>query len=195
MIKGIVSSGAKISGKIGGLGSVSGQIGKAQGVSVKELEFANKSEFPSIGKENMVYVAVDEHAAYIFDSVQNEYHCIGRDYREIGSSLCNIHYGTTEYWNAQPSLVGEKSHIYVYTDYAVTKNGEESVLVPNIKIGDGNAYLIDNPFVTTSVEELIDLHINDMTRHITEEERILWNNKVRCYLSSNDNETVVFTTN
>ena len=29
---------------------------------------------------------------------------------------------------------------------------------------------------------------------ITEEERILWNNKVRCYLSPNDNETVVFTT-
>ena len=195
MIKGIVSSGAKISGKIGGLGSVSGQIGKAQGVSVKELEFANKSEFPSIGKENMVYVAVDEHAAYIFDSVQNEYHCIGRDYRASDSSICKIHYGTTEYWDSQPLLVGEKSHIYVYTDYAVTKNGEESVLVPNIKIGDGNAYLIDNPFVTTSVEELIDLHINDMTRHITEEERILWNNKVRCYLSSNDNETVVFTTN
>lgn len=195
MIKGIVSSGAKISGKIGGLGSVSGQIGKAQSVSVKELEFANRFEFPSIGKDNMIYVAVDEYAAYIFDSVQNEYHCIGRDYGEIGSSLCNIHYGTTEYWNAQPSLVGEKSHIYVYTDYAVTKNGEESVLVPNIKIGDGNAYLIDNPFVTTSVEELIDLHINDTTRHITEEERILWNNKVRCYLSTSDSETVVFTTN
>lgn len=195
LIKGIVSSGAKISGNINGLGSVRGQIGKAQSMYVKELEFANRFEFPSIGKENMVYVAVDEHAAYIFDSVQNEYHCIGRDYREIGSSLCNIHYGTTEYWDAQPSLVGEKSHIYVYTDYAVTKNGEESVLVPNIKIGDGNAYLIDNPFVTTSVEELIDLHINDTTRHITEEERILWNNKVRCYLSTSDSETVVFTTN
>ena len=195
MIKGIVSSGAKISGKIGGLGSVSGQIGKAQSVSVKELEFANRLEFPSIGKENMVYVAVDEHAAYIFDSVQNEYHCIGRDYREIGSSLCNIHYGTTEYWDAQPSLVGEKSHIYVYTDYAVTKNGEESVLVPNIKIGDGNAYLIDNPFVTTSVEELIQLHIADNTKHITEQERSVWNGKVRCYLSASDSETIVFTTN
>lgn len=109
-----------------------------------------------------------------------------------GSSICKIHYGTTEYWDAQPLLVGEKSHIYVYTDYAVTKNGEESVLVPNIKIGDGNAYLIDNPFVTTSVEELIESHNDNTTRHITEEERNLWNNKVGCYLS--DNETVVFTT-
>lgn len=112
-----------------------------------------------------------------------------------GSSICKIHYGTTEYWNAQPLLIGEKSHIYVYTDYAVTKNGEKSVLVPNIKIGDGNAYLIDNPFVATSVEELVDLHINDTTQHITEEERNLWNNKVECHLSESNSETIVFTTN
>lgn len=112
-----------------------------------------------------------------------------------GSSICKIHYGTTEYWNAQPLLIGEKSHIYVYTDYAVTKNGEKSVLVPNIKIGDGNAYLIDNPFVATSVEELVDLHINDKTQHITKEERNLWNNKVECHLSESNSETIVFTTN
>ena len=112
-----------------------------------------------------------------------------------GSSICKIHYGTTEYWNAQPLLIGEKSHIYVYTDYAVTKNGEKSVLVPNIKIGDGNAYLIDNPFVATSVEKLVDLHINDTTQHITEEERNLWNNKVECHLSESNSETIVFTTN
>lgn len=107
----------------------------------------------------------------------------------------NIHYGTTEYWNSQPTLIGENNHIYVYTDYTTITSDGEIKNVPNIKIGDGNAYLIDNPFVTTSVEELIDLHINDMTRHITEEERILWNNKVRCYLSTSDSETVVFTTN
>ena len=111
------------------------------------------------------------------------------------SSICKIHYGTTEYWDSQPLLVGEKSHIYVYTDYAVTKNGEKDVLVPNIKIGDGNAYLIDNPFVATSVEEIVDLHVNDTTQHITEEERSAWNNKVECHLSEGDSETIVFTTN
>ena len=111
------------------------------------------------------------------------------------SSICKIHYGTTEYWDSQPLLVGEKSHIYVYTDYAVTKNGEKDVLVPNIKIGDGNAYLIDNPFVATSIEEIVDLHVNDTTQHITEEERRAWNNKVECHLSEGDSETIVFTTN
>ena len=120
---------------------------------------------------------------------------IGAGASASDSSICKIHYGTTEYWNAQPLLIGEKSHIYVYTDYAVTKHGEKSVLVPNIKIGDGNAYLIDNPFVATSVEELVDLHINDTTQHITEEERNLWNNKVECHLSESDSETIVFTTN
>ena len=112
-----------------------------------------------------------------------------------GSSICKIHYGTTEYWNAQPLLIGEKSHIYVYTDYAITKNGEKDILVPNIKIGDGNAYLIDNPFVATSIEEIVDLHVNDTTQHITEEERSTWNNKVECHLSEGDSETIVFTTN
>lgn len=90
MIKGIVSAGARISGNVGGLGSISGQIGKAQSVYVRELEFANRFEFPNIGKENMIYVALDEHAAYIFDGEQNVYHCIGRDYREIGAIQCGL---------------------------------------------------------------------------------------------------------
>ena len=106
-----------------------------------------------------------------------------------------IHYGTTAYWNSQSTLIGENNHIYVYTDYTtITSNGEIKS-VPNIKIGDGNAYLIDNPFITTSVEQLINLHINDTTQHITAEERAMWNDKVRCYLSENNNETIVFTTN
>lgn len=83
LVKGIISSGAKISGNINGLGSVSGQIGKAQSVYVRELEFKNRFEFPSIGKVDMLYIALDEKAVYIFDGEQNVYHCIGRDYREI----------------------------------------------------------------------------------------------------------------
>ena len=107
----------------------------------------------------------------------------------------NIHYGTTEYWNSQSTLIGENNHIYVYTDYTtITSNGEIKN-VPNIKIGDGNAYLIDNPFVTTSIEDLLQSHIGDSIKHITDDERSLWNGKVTCYLSAADNETIVFTTN
>ena len=83
MIKGKISAGARITGNINGSGSVSGQIGKAQSVYVRELEFKNRFEFPSIGKVDMLYIALDEKAVYIFDCEQNVYHCIGRDYREI----------------------------------------------------------------------------------------------------------------
>lgn len=59
-----------------------------------------------------------------------------------------IHYDTTENWNSNPSLVGERSHIYVYSDYKVEEIDGETVYIPAIKIGDGNSYLIDMPFVT-----------------------------------------------
>lgn len=106
----------------------------------------------------------------------------------------NIHVNTTEVWNAQTDLIGIAGHIYIYTDYtSVVKNGV-TVDVPNIKIGDGNAFLIDNPFVTTSVDELLSLHINDISKHVTSVEKDSWNNKVRCYISESDSENIVFTT-
>ena len=106
-----------------------------------------------------------------------------------------IHSGTSEYWYSQKNLIGEKSHIYIYTDYATINTDSGISFVPNIKIGDGSAYLIDNPFITSSVEQLIQLHITDTVKHITEQERNNWNSKVRCYLSSEDNENIIFTTN
>lgn len=105
-----------------------------------------------------------------------------------------IHYGTTEHWNSLPDLVGKKSHIYVYTDYAETEIDSEMVPVPNIKIGDGSAYLIDNPFITKSVEDILNLHIDDNSVHISETERDFWNEKVRCYIDPDNPENVVFTT-
>lgn len=105
-----------------------------------------------------------------------------------------IHYGTSEHWNSQPDLVGKKSHIYVYSDYAETEIDGEIVAVPNIKIGDGSAFLIDNPFISKSVEDILNLHIDDNSVHISETERDFWNKKVRCFIDPEDNENVIFTT-
>ena len=105
-----------------------------------------------------------------------------------------LHFGSTAYWNAAPDLIGKKYHIYVYTDYAEIERDGEKIAVPNIKIGDGSAFLIDNPFITTSVEELLEAHIADDVRHITEEERSFWNNKVSCYIDEQDEENVIFST-
>lgn len=105
-----------------------------------------------------------------------------------------IHYGTTEHWNSQPGLVGKKSHIYVYSDFAETEIDGEIVSVPNIKIGDGNAFLIDNPFITASVEDLMKMHIDDSSVHISADERDFWNNKVRCFIDPESPENIIFTT-
>lgn len=99
-----------------------------------------------------------------------------------------ILFNTKAEWDAQPQTVGVKNTIYIYTDYRTDEDGNE---IMGIKLGDGNAYLIDMPFT----DEAFLNHINDTTIHITAEERAFWNEKVRCYYSLIDEDTVVFTTN
>lgn len=48
--------------------------------------YSSYAAFPNVGEENVTYVAVDENAAYRWDSEAGEskhYICIGRDYKEI----------------------------------------------------------------------------------------------------------------
>lgn len=106
-----------------------------------------------------------------------------------------VYQNTTAEWDKQKTLIAEKGVIYIYTDYSFTDGDGDTCVVPNIKIGDGKAYLIDTPFITTITSELLAIHENDAIKHITNEERLKWNNKVSCYLDENDDETVVFTTN
>lgn len=98
-----------------------------------------------------------------------------------------VHIDTTAHWNAQPTLIGKLNHIYVYSDYQVV-NG---VPVPGIKVGDGLAYLIDAPFVTGDGSALT-AHISNTDVHVTANEKLIWNNKVTCFLSQSDSENVVF---
>lgn len=91
VVNGKVSAYSKrISGNIGNNGTVNGDIQKAENIYVKETEFNNRYEFPSIGKDNIIYIATDEKASYIFDTTQNVYHCIGRDYNEISAIQCQL---------------------------------------------------------------------------------------------------------
>lgn len=112
---------------------------------------------------------------------------------EIDSSLTDlIQSDTTANWNLQPSLIAEKDHIYIYTDHARLANG---TYVPGVKIGTGNAYLVDLAFVNGDLKEIIQNHINDNIRHITAAERNSWNSKVRCFISDGEEEHLIFTTN
>lgn len=60
---------------------------------------------------------------------------------------------------------------------------------PIIKIGDGSAYIIDLPAYEPN--KMLN-HINDTTVHITPAEREKWNNKVSCFLNSNNTEELIF---
>ena len=105
----------------------------------------------------------------------------------------NVRYNTTAYWNAQPDLVSESSIIYVYTDYKTTQDEHGNITyVPGIKVGDGNAYLIDLPFVIGNDSELM-THVLDSEAHVTQAEREFWNNKVRPIISDSDQEKLILT--
>ena len=94
-----------------------------------------------------------------------------------------IFYNTTNYWNSRRDLIAKRGYIYIYSDYMTIDEQN----VAGIKVGDGSSYLIDMPFI----DKLYYNHVNDMVCHITQAERIFWNNKVTCY--EIDEHTLVFT--
>ena len=84
VVNGKVSAvGKRVSGSISGSGDIVGNVEKADNIYVKETEFNNRYEFPSIGKDNIIYVAKDENKTYRFDEDSLTYYCIGSDYNEI----------------------------------------------------------------------------------------------------------------
>ena len=84
IISGKVSAGGySVSGGINDSQNISGNVDKAENIYVKEIEFNNRYEFPSIGKENMIYVARDEHKMYIFNTETLTYEVVGSNYNEI----------------------------------------------------------------------------------------------------------------
>lgn len=102
---------------------------------------------------------------------------------------CRVLYATTATWNSQPQLVSEMGYIYIYSDY---KQNDQDQNIAGMKVGDGNAYLIDMPFT----DELLYDHLADNVSHITQQEREFWNNKVRCFIDSEvQDDTLIFTTN
>ena len=63
--------------------------------------------------------------------------------------------------------------LVVYTDFSSYEDAETGEIhyIPGFKIGDGNAYLIDKPFLSDDIRMTLINHINNGTIHITAEER------------------------
>lgn len=125
-----------------------------------EEEFATKDEIPEIDSE-----LSDTSTNPVQNKVVNE------AIEDIRNKSRPIRYGSTEEWNSQASLIAEEGAIYVYSDYSVDSQGRN---IAGIKVGDGKAYLIDMPFIDETMYE----HIQDIEIHITQSERIKWNNKL-----------------
>ena len=101
---------------------------------------------------------------------------------------------TTENWNSHRSFVPLRGEIIIYTDHGQMDDGYGNTInVPGIKIGDGNAYLIDLPFVgnETRYEILTELraHSENQIIHVTAADRQFWDNKLN-YTISDGNLTL-----
>jgi len=131
-----------------------------------------------------------DYKKYVWDPDTARWVYIGSD------ASASIYYDTTHNWNLQRDFVSERLAFYVYTDHEALEDEYGNVTyAPGLKIGDGTSYLIDLPFVASSltqIEETLNEHINDMVRHITSEERDSWNNKAHI-TPTLQNETLVFT--
>jgi hypothetical protein len=93
---------------------------------------------------------------------------------------------TTEHWNNAQGFIPLAGEVIVYTDYetktyTVEEYGEtvtKMVEIPNIKVGTGNAYVQDLPFVDEKTRDILMEHINNHDIHVTLQEKLFWNNKI-----------------
>lgn len=110
---------------------------------------------------------------------------------------------TTENWQKAVDFIPLKGEIIVYSDYATKEVDGQIINIPNFKVGDGLAYGIDLPFVNDDLRDAFSAHISNMNIHVTPAEKDFWNNKVRCYIETVeddegylvDGENLIFTTN
>ncbi|MBR3550450.1 MAG: hypothetical protein IKO09_00430 [Bacteroidales bacterium] len=90
----------------------------------------------------------------------------------------NPRYNTKAYWTAHGTLIPKEAEIIVYTDAGIVTVDGVPKYLPAIKIGDGRSYLADLPFLGEYEAQVMLDHLNDNTRHITQQERERWNHKL-----------------
>ena len=89
---------------------------------------------------------------------------------------------STQNWNAAQGFVPLQGEVIIYDDYSSRQEEKDGEIItrniPNIKIGDGKAYVQDLPFVNEELRGELLEHINNPDIHVTSGEKISWNNKV-----------------
>lgn len=118
--------------------------------------------------------------SYIRDGVMTN---VGAVLDDLTHSSASIEIHTTEEWRDAGKAISRQGTFYIYSD----GYNQEGTLVPRIKLGDGSAYISDLPFLDSPLLNMIIDHINDGTVHITQQQRLFWNNK----LNVNDSQQIV----
>ena len=104
---------------------------------------------------------------------------------------------TTAGWNENPQYLPKKGEICIYTDYyRVEDDMGNEIVYPAIKIGDGNAYLIDIPFADEGsryqILQELRAHEANASIHVSQQDRDFWNNKLNYNC---DGEELILTRN
>ena len=100
---------------------------------------------------------------------------------------------TTAGWNSMPQYIPKRGEICIYTDYETIQDEQgNDIVCPGVKIGDGNAYLIDMPFAGAETRYKLLEHKENATIHVSQQDRSFWNNKINCDVSG---EELIFTRN
>ena len=86
-----------------------------------------------------------------------------------------LKHDTTANWNRASGFVPKRGEVIIYDDYetktyVIQEYGqtvEKTKVIPNIKIGTGNAYVQDLPFVDENTREMLLDHIHNQEIHVT----------------------------
>lgn len=85
-------------------------------------------------------------------------------------------YHTTAEWNSRIDYIPDAGALIIYSDKSIIIKDGIAYYQPSFKIGDGVSYLIDLPFYDDYIME----HIMNTARHVSNEDRTFWNNKINC---------------
>lgn len=96
----------------------------------------------------------------------------GEVQKSTGGGGAGVIMKTKAEWAELPTLKSIKGCFYVYTDYRQEEDPEthEITNIPAMKIGDGEAYVIDLPFETIAITEEDIARWNDHVGVIVDEE-------------------------
>lgn len=115
-----------------------------------------------------------------------------RKIKNINTNKFTYYSKTKEEWDSDITFLSEKNVLYIYSNFKIfSKNGQEEIYLPGLKIGDGKSYLIDLPFLNdfdNNIEKVLLDHISNNSIHISDQQRNFWNNKLNYELQ---NETLI----